>query len=79
MNFSKNNWHYINHMPVLNQEILINPELSHACELCSRKEHMHRMIEVRSVLHAAWACCRTGKSFKMLKREGRGGGVSRIT
>ena len=24
---SKNNWHYINHMPVLNQEILINPEL----------------------------------------------------
>ena len=31
MNFSKNNWHYINHMPVLNQEILINPELSHAC------------------------------------------------
>ena len=24
MNFSKNNWHYINHMPVLNQEILIN-------------------------------------------------------
>ena len=30
-NFSKNNWHYINHLPVLNQEILINPELSHAC------------------------------------------------
>ena len=41
-------------------------------ELCSRKEHMHRMIEVRSVSHAAWAYCRTGKSFKILKREGRG-------
>ena len=29
--FQQNNWHYVNHMPVLNQEILINPELSHAC------------------------------------------------
>ena len=43
-------------------------------ELCSRKEHTHRMIEVSSVSHAAWAYCRTGKSFKMLKREGGGGG-----
>ena len=42
-------------------------------ELCSRKEHMHRMIEVPSVSHAAWAYCRTGKSFKMLEREGRVG------
>ena len=45
-------------------------------ELCRRKEHTHRMIEVPSVSHAAWAYCRIGKSFKMLKREGRGGGVS---
>ena len=37
------------------------------------------MIEVPSVSHAAWAYCRTRKSFKMLKREGRVGGVSRIT
>ena len=29
--FPQNNWHDINHMSVLNQEILINPELSHAC------------------------------------------------
>ena len=36
INFSKNIWHYVNHMPVLNQEILINPELSHAC-LCIRR------------------------------------------
>ena len=48
-------------------------------ELCSRKEHRHRMIEVPSVSHVAWTYCRTGKSFKMLKREGREGGVSRIT
>ena len=48
-------------------------------ELCSRKEHMHRMIEVPSVSHAAWAYCRTEKSFKLLKREGRVGGISRIT
>ena len=48
-------------------------------ELCSRKEHTHRMIEVPSVSHAAWAYCRSGKSFKMLKREGRVEGVSRIT
>ena len=49
-------------------------------ELCSRKEHTHRMIEVPSVSHAAWAFCGTGKSLKpMLKREGRVGGVSRIT
>ena len=41
-------------------------------ELCSRNEHPHRMIEVLSVSHAAWTYCRTGKSFKMLKR---GGGV----
>ena len=42
---------------------------------CSRKEHTHgmRMIEMPSVLHAAWTYCRTGKSFKMLKREGRVG------
>ena len=38
-----------------------------------------RMIEVPSVSHAAWTYCRTGKSFKILKREGRVGGVSRIT
>ena len=46
-------------------------------ELCSRKEHTHRirMIEVPSVSHAAWTYCRTGKSFKMLKRERRVGGV----
>ena len=25
----KKPWHYINYVPVLNQEILINPELSH--------------------------------------------------
>ena len=37
-------------------------------ELCSWKEHMHRMTEVRSVSHAAWAYCGTGKSFKILKR-----------
>ena len=44
-------------------------------ELCSRKEHPHiiRMIEVSSMLHAAWTYCQTGKSFKMLKREGRVG------
>ena len=42
-------------------------------ELCSRKKHTHRMIEVPPVSHAAWTYCRTGKSFKMLKREGRGG------
>ena len=42
-------------------------------ELCSRKEHTHRMIEVPSVSHVACAYCRTGKSFKMLKREGRVG------
>ena len=49
-------------------------------ELCSRKEHTHRirMIEVPSVSHAAWTYCRTGKSFKMLKRERRVGGVSRM-
>ena len=40
-------------------------------DLCSRKEHKHRMIEVPSVSHAAWAYCRTGKSLKCLK--GRGG------
>ena len=45
-------------------------------ELCSRKEHTHRirMIEVPSVSHAAWTYCRTGKSFKMLKGGGGGGG-----
>ena len=37
------------------------------------------MIEVRSVSHAAWAHCRTGKSFEILIREGRRGSVSRIT
>ena len=37
-------------------------------ELCSIKEHTHKMIEVPSVSHAAWTYCRTGKSFKMLKR-----------
>ena len=42
-------------------------------ELCSRKEHTHRMIEVPSVSHAAWAYWQTGKSLKMLKREGRVG------
>ena len=42
-------------------------------ELCSRKEHTHRIIEVPSVSHVAWAYCRTWKSFKMLKKEGRGG------
>ena len=42
-------------------------------ELCSRKEHTHRMIAVHFMSHAAWAYCRTGKSFKMLKREGRVG------
>ena len=49
-------------------------------ELCSKKEHTHRirMIEVPSVSHAAWTYCRTGKSFKMLKREMRVGGVSHI-
>ena len=41
-------------------------------KLCSRKELTHRMIEVPSVWHVAWAYCQTGKSFKMLKREGRG-------
>ena len=44
-------------------------------ELCSIKEHTHRMIEVPSVSNAAWTYCRTGKSFKMLKRGGGGGGV----
>ena len=39
-------------------------------ELCSRKEHTHRLIELPSVSHAAWTYCRTGKSFK---REGRVG------
>ena len=38
-----------------------------------------RMIEVPHVSHAAWTYCRTGESFKMLKREGRGGRVRRIT
>ena len=33
-------------------------------ELCSRKEHRHRMIEVLSMSHAAWAYCRTGKSLE---------------
>ena len=42
-------------------------------EFCSIKEHTHRMIEVPSVSHAAWTYCRTGKSFKMLKRRGGGG------
>ena len=32
--FQQNNWHYKNHLPVLNQEILINPELSHALVDC---------------------------------------------
>ena len=41
-------------------------------ELCSRKEHTHRMIEVPSMSYAAWTYCRTGKSFKCLK--GGGGG-----
>ena len=35
-------------------------------------------IEVPFVSHAAWTYCRTGKSFKMLKRERRVGGVSRM-
>ena len=39
-------------------------------ELCSRKEHTHRLIELPSVSHAAWTNCRIGKSFK---REGRVG------
>ena len=38
--FSKNNWHYINHMSVLNQEILINPEFSHACENNGKTHHI---------------------------------------
>ena len=42
-------------------------------ELCSRKEQRHRMIEVPSMSHADWTYCRTGKSFKMLKREGKVG------
>ena len=44
-------------------------------ELCSRKEHTHiiRMIEVSSAMHAHWTYCRTEKSFKMLKMEGRVG------
>ena len=46
-----------------------------------KEEHTHRirMIEVPSVSHAAWTYCRTGNSFKMLKRDGMVGGVSRIT
>ena len=49
-------------------------------KLRSRKEHTHRirMIEMPSVSHTAWTYCRTGKSFKMLKREGEGREVSRI-
>ena len=43
-------------------------------ELCSRKEHTLRLIELPSVSHAAWTYCRTGESFKMLKRVGGGGG-----
>ena len=43
-------------------------------ELCSGKGHTHRMIEVSSVSHVAWAYCQTGKSFKMLKRGGEGRG-----
>ena len=44
-------------------------------ELCSRKEHTHRMRlgQIRKLY------CRTGKSFKMVKREGRVGVVSWIT
>ena len=42
-------------------------------ELCSRKEHTHRLIELPSMSYAAWTYCRTGKSFTMLKRVGRVG------
>ena len=41
-------------------------------------QNTHRMIEVPSVSQVAWAYCRTGKSIKILQREGRVGGVSRI-
>ena len=45
-------------------------------ELCSRKEHTHRLIELPSVSHAAWTYCRTGKSFK--GGGGGGGGGERV-
>ena len=48
-------------------------------ELCSRKEHMHRMIEVDPCRTRLGHIAELGNPLKYLKGGGGGGGVSWLT